>query len=68
MFDFIKKLFGDGVVHFTFECTDGRTGKGKINYIGEYNKVEVLRAIKQKLLVEENVMVNDLEIIARYEK
>ena len=68
MFDFIKKLFGDGVVHFTFTCTDGRSGKGKINYIGEYDREEVLRAIKKKLLVEENVVVTSLDIVAHYEK
>jgi hypothetical protein len=68
MFDFIKKLFGEGVVHFTFETVDGRGGKGKIPYIGEYDEAEIRLAIRKTLRVEHNVTVSNLEIVAHHTK
>jgi hypothetical protein len=68
MFDSIKKLFGDGVVHFTFETADGKSGKGKIPYIGEYDEKELIAAVKKTMRVEHNTIATKITIVAHYEK
>lgn len=68
MFDWIKRLFGEGVVRFRFEAVDGRVGTGKISYIGEYDESELRKNIKSKMLVDHNVQVVIIDIIAHYEK
>lgn len=68
MFDWIKRLYGEGVVHFTFETVDGRTGTGKIPYIGEYDEAELIATVKRTMRVEHNVIVSALTIVAHHEK
>lgn len=68
MFDWIKKLFGEGTVRFTFKSSDGRNGTGKISYIGEYDEKEVRKAIRNKMIVDHNVDVLSIEIVGHYEK
>lgn len=35
VFDWLKRLFGEGNIYFDFVCDDGSTGRGKSPYIGD---------------------------------
>lgn len=68
MFDWIKRLFGEGVVRVEFTATDGRRGTANVPYIGEYDESEVIAIIKSRLLVDHGVAVRSVNIISHYEK
>ncbi len=67
MFDFIKRLFGEGVLHFTFNTADGRGGTGKISYIGEYDQSAMELEIRQQIKEKHKVAVTKLEITEHIE-
>jgi hypothetical protein len=64
MFDCIKRLFGEGVVHYTVELQDGGRARGKIPYIGEYDEGEVRQAIRDSLRVDHNRIATKITIVA----
>lgn len=37
MFDWIRKLFGEGYITFSMVLEDGRTAPGRVPYIGDIN-------------------------------
>ena len=55
MFDWYKKLFGEGVMRFEVMTSDARPGVVKIKYIGDINTVdmeEVKFRIRNECLVK----------------
>jgi hypothetical protein len=40
MFDFIKKLFGEGIIRADIVLDDGRTGTVKLPYIGDIDTLD----------------------------
>lgn len=66
MFDWLKKLFGNGVIYF--ECKDAITGTvatGKMNYIGEYNEPAAIKGIKEEVYSQTQRHVTDIVITNR---
>lgn len=42
MFDWIKRLFGEGTIYFDFVCEDGSAGRGKSPYIGDPGTFDIV--------------------------
>ncbi len=40
MFDFIRKLFGEGTIRFEMVTRDGRKGVGKVPYMGNISTID----------------------------
>lgn len=40
MFDWFKRLFGEGYIHFTGKTVDGKSMKGKIEYTGDVSTLD----------------------------
>lgn len=62
MFDWIKKLFGEGKIRAEFELADGRSGIAKVPYIGQYDENKMLAHIKNSMQVEYGSKVTSLKI------
>ena len=63
MFDFIKKMFGEGKVRAEFILADGRQGIVKVPYIGQYNEAELITGVKDKMFVEYGVRCTSLKVV-----
>ena len=67
MFDFIKRLFGEGTVKIQFAAVDRQNkvvkGTAKLPYIGEYDEDDVLRHIKNTLWVDHDLKVTGAEVV-----
>jgi len=60
MFDWIKKLFGEGKVRVEFTLTDGRTGVAKAKYIGDPSTFDV-EEFKARIYVEYGASVKSID-------
>ena len=48
MFDWFKRLFGEGYIYFTYDYDNGDSAKGRVPYIGDINSFD--EQDKQKLI------------------
>ena len=66
MFDFIKRLFGEGWIHYSGVTKDRRPFKGKTEYIGEFDsEEEVLALVRKKIEARYNVEIASMKISIR---
>ena len=66
MFDWIKRLFGEGYIYATFECTDGSKGRSRVPYIGDINTLdrnEIIQNIKREVFFKSGKTVKTVTII-----
>lgn len=47
MFDWLKKLFGEGHIYCDIECADGTIGRAKAPYVGDPDTLDREEYIKQ---------------------
>lgn len=69
MFDWFKKLFGEGMIRFEMTTADGRTGVGKVSYIGDLSTLdreEFKRDMIRQSFVQHGERVVDVKIIGYY--
>ena len=67
MFDWLKRLHGEGAVRAEFMCSDGTTGTAKQSYIGEYVESEIIQHIKDKILIDHDKIITSIKIVAHTE-
>lgn len=67
MFDFIKKLFGEGTMVFAIEGFDKNgkrvEGKAKVPYVGDRNTAnmdEIKATVKNRVLLENDIAVTSI--------
>jgi hypothetical protein len=65
MFDWLKKLHGEGVARYSFILADGRQGNAKLPYIGKWDSAEAEQGVRDSLLVQFGSRVVDIEFVAR---
>lgn len=69
MFDWVKKLFGEGHIYADIVCEDGSTGRTKAPYIGDpatFDHGEYIRSLKEEIWFKfgkKVVEVNNLRIV-----
>lgn len=69
MFDWLKKLFGEGMIRFEMTTADGRTGIGKVPYIGDLSTIdtnEFKRDMIAQSFVKYGERVVDVKIVGYY--
>jgi hypothetical protein len=67
VFDFIKRMFGEGKIRAEFICSDGTSGSVKAPYIGQYIESEVLEHLKNAIEVEYGKKITHIKIVAHAE-
>lgn len=66
MFDWLKRLYGEGTLYFTFDCDDGTAGKAKMPYIGDINTLdrdELISNLKKEVWFKHNKNIHNVKII-----
>lgn len=66
MFDFIKRMFGEGKIRARIVCSDGTTGVAKVPYIGDIstlNEDELKETIRQTVFVEYGKHVTSVTVL-----
>jgi hypothetical protein len=69
MFDFIKRMFGEGKIRARIECDDGSTGTATVPYIGDIdtlNEEELGETIRQQVFVDYGKRVTSVTILGWY--
>ena len=69
MFDFIKRLFGKGVIRCELRTADGRKGTAKIPYIGDFSTLdmpEFIQHVIKQAWINNGERVVDVKIIGWY--
>lgn len=69
MFDFIKRMFGEGKIRARIACSDGSTGTATVPYIGDINtldKEELSETIRRQVFVDYGKRVTTVTILGRY--
>lgn len=69
MFDFVKRMFGEGKIRVEIEFDDGSTAVGLIPYIGDINtlgKAKLEEYVVRVCLVEFGKRVTNIKIIGAY--
>ena len=69
MFDFIKKLFGEGKIRVEITFDDGAYASAKVPYIGDINTLDVAELknhVKRLCLVEYGRRATNVNIIGWY--
>lgn len=67
MFDWLKKLFGEGKFRVEFETTDGRKMVGRLPYIGcPESELEILRLAAGHLAVQDGIRVRWIRVVSFY--
>ena len=69
MFDFVKRMFGEGKIRVEIEFDDGSTAVGLIPYIGDINtlgKAKLEETVKRMCLVEYGKRVTKVKFIGAY--
>lgn len=65
MFDWLKRLHGEGTLYFTFDY-DGGSGKAKLPYIGSIetlDREEVISNLKKEIWFKHNKIISNVRII-----
>jgi hypothetical protein len=69
MFDWLKKLYGEGYIYADIVCDDGSTGRAKAPYIGDpstFDRNEYVEKLKAEVWHKHGrrvVEVNNLRIL-----
>ena len=66
MFDFIKKMFGEGHIYADIVCEDGSTGRLRAPYIGDpatFNKAEYTAHVKAEVWFKHGKRVTEVNNI-----
>jgi len=69
MFDWWKRLFGEGYIYAEFTCTDGTNGRSRESYIGDpatFDSDEYVAKLKQEIWYKHRrriMVVNHLRIV-----
>ena len=67
MFDWLKRLFGEGKFRIEGETTDGQTFTMKMPYIGTpKSELEILNAAAKGMVVEKGLGIRWMRIISFY--
>ena len=69
MFDFIKKMFGEGKIRTEVHFDDGSFTAVKVPYIGDINTLDVAelrRTIRKQMLVDYGKRVTQVNILGWY--
>jgi hypothetical protein len=69
MFNFIKKLFGEGKIRAEIECDDGSKGVVKIPYIGDLDTLDMVEFkdhVQRRCLVDYGKRVTKINITGMY--
>jgi hypothetical protein len=64
MFDFIKRLFGEGRVRLEGVTSDGRTFNGKLSYIGALHEKDIINHFAEMCMVEKGIKIIRARIVA----
>ena len=65
MFDWFRKLFGEGTARFEVVLDDGRTATVKMPYIGTWDLIDATEALENQILVDYGVGVKSVKFIGR---
>lgn len=66
MFDFIRRLFGEGKVRVSFTTVEGRNGAMIIDYLGDPKSIdmgELEQHTRDKLLVEHGLHMKTFKFV-----
>lgn len=69
MFDFIKRLFGEGKIRARIKCDDGSTGTATVPYIGDIDTLdeeELGETIRRQVFVNYGKRVTSVTILGWY--
>jgi hypothetical protein len=69
MFDFIKRMFGEGKIRAEIICADGTEGIVKMDYIGDLSTLdldEFAAKVKQQVFVKYGRQVVKVNILGAY--
>ncbi len=69
MFEFIRKMFGEGKIRTEVVCDDGTKGVVKVSYTGDLSTLDVLeftKHVKNVCLVEHGRRVVSVKITGAY--
>lgn len=69
MFDFIRRMFGEGKIRAEITCDDGSTGTVKVPYIGDIDTLdtsEFREEVRRQVLVNYGKRVTTVNIIGWY--
>jgi len=69
MFDFIKRLYGEGKIRARIVCDDGSTGTATVPYIGDIDTLdenEMSETIRSQVFVNYGKRVTTVKIIGWY--
>jgi len=69
MFDFIKRMFGEGKIRAKITCDDGTTGTATVPYIGDIdtlNETELKATIRNQVFVNYGKRVTAVSILGWY--
>ena len=68
MFDWLKRLYGEGTVKVGFTTLSGIKGTAKMSYIGEYDELEIRQQVTEQIESKYNCVVATTKIIEHEEK
>lgn len=69
MFDWIKRLFGEGKIRARIACSDGSTGTVTVPYIGDIDTLdeeELGETIRRQVFVDYGKRVTSVAILGWY--
>jgi hypothetical protein len=69
MFDFIKRMFGEGRIRFELTDENGKEWIGKAPYIGDINTMvesELKEEIARQWYVEHGTRIRDFKVLGWY--
>ncbi len=68
MFDWLKRLFGEGYIYSEFTLEDGRKGKARTPYIGDpttFDEAEYTQSLREKVYFKYNKRIHDVRSVIR---
>ncbi len=68
MFDWLKRLFGEGYIYSEFTCEDGRKGKARAPYIGDpatFDEAEYIQSLREEVYFKHNKRIHDVRSVIR---
>jgi hypothetical protein len=71
MFDFIRRLFGQGRVRVEFNYLEGssiRTGLARVPYQGEWDEQACLDYVRNELIIEHGIYPIKMKIVGHIEE
>lgn len=68
MFDWLKKLFGEGYIYSEFTYGDGKKGKARAPYIGDpetFDEAEYIQALREEVYFKHNICISNVRTVIR---